>query len=229
MVVYNLRFPGQYYDVETGLAYNYRRDYDPATGRYIESDPIGLDGGSSSTYIYVDDSPLVGVDPLGLKVMVPAHVAAGVIGHITRPMSFHAALYLDPDDKCECQGNWPMTLGGQPEGGKLVTEENYPSDAISNATVQQVVATPPGMTDCEFINKLIDAAHRYKNDTPYSFPHVSPLPFAVDGQMTSGKYNSNSWVSGVIQAAGGVPPALHAPVYTGGQWPGYQNPLPIPR
>lgn len=37
---FNLRFPGQYYDVETGLHQNQFRDYDPATGRYIESDPI---------------------------------------------------------------------------------------------------------------------------------------------------------------------------------------------
>jgi RHS repeat-associated protein len=48
--VYNLRFPGQYYQAETGLNYNYFRDYDPATGRYLESDPIGLAGGSFSTY-----------------------------------------------------------------------------------------------------------------------------------------------------------------------------------
>jgi len=38
---FNLRFPGQYYDRETGLHYNYFRDYDPGTGRYIESDPMG--------------------------------------------------------------------------------------------------------------------------------------------------------------------------------------------
>jgi RHS repeat-associated protein len=64
--VYNLRFPGQYYQAETGLNYNYARDYDPSTGRYIESDPIGLNGGSFSTYAYVDGNPISGNDPLGL-------------------------------------------------------------------------------------------------------------------------------------------------------------------
>jgi RHS repeat-associated protein len=64
--VYNLRFPGQYYDVETGLNYNYFRDYDPAVGRYVESDPIGLRGGSYSTYAYTNGNPINAIDPLGL-------------------------------------------------------------------------------------------------------------------------------------------------------------------
>ncbi len=62
---YNLRMPGQYFDKETGTFYNYFRDYDPATGRYIESDPIGLKGGIN-TFAYAHSSPLLWIDPTGL-------------------------------------------------------------------------------------------------------------------------------------------------------------------
>jgi RHS repeat-associated protein len=65
LVVYNLRYPGQYYDSETALNYNYYRDYDPATGRYSESDPIGL-GGGANTYAYVGGTPINRIDQLGL-------------------------------------------------------------------------------------------------------------------------------------------------------------------
>ena len=61
----NLRLPGQYYDRETGMQYNYFRAYDPSTGRYIEADPIGLAAGPN-VYAYVDGNPLSNIDPLGL-------------------------------------------------------------------------------------------------------------------------------------------------------------------
>jgi RHS repeat-associated protein len=62
---FNLRFPGQYYDQETGLNQNYFRDYDPATGRYVESDPSGL-GGGINPYGYSGANPISNFDPLGL-------------------------------------------------------------------------------------------------------------------------------------------------------------------
>lgn len=60
-----LRYPGQYSDAETGLYHNYRRDYEAATGRYVESDPIGLDGGWA-TYEYAGSAALDFIDPDGL-------------------------------------------------------------------------------------------------------------------------------------------------------------------
>jgi RHS repeat-associated protein len=62
---YNPRFPGQVFDKETNNHYNYFRDYDPQTGRYIQSDPIGLEGGLN-TYTYVENDPLGYIDPEGL-------------------------------------------------------------------------------------------------------------------------------------------------------------------
>ena len=67
----NLRFPGQYYDAETGLHYNWHRYYDPATGRYLTPDPIGLAGGIN-LYSYAKSNPLRWVDPLGLDATVTA-------------------------------------------------------------------------------------------------------------------------------------------------------------
>jgi RHS repeat-associated protein len=60
----NLRFPGQYYDAETGLYYNYMRDYNPSIGRYPQADPIGLKGGIN-LYAYVADDPVNWFDPDG--------------------------------------------------------------------------------------------------------------------------------------------------------------------
>jgi RHS repeat-associated protein len=61
-----LTFLRQHSEFSIGLNYNYFRDLDPQTGRYVESDPIGLDGGSMSTYTYVNDDPLDYIDPEGL-------------------------------------------------------------------------------------------------------------------------------------------------------------------
>ncbi len=64
-VTFNLRYPGQYFDKETKLHYNYFRTYAPSTGRYTQGDPIGLDGGWNR-FGYVNSQPLTAVDPLGL-------------------------------------------------------------------------------------------------------------------------------------------------------------------
>lgn len=66
LVAYNLRFPGQLFDGQAGLHANGFRDFDPAIGRYPQSDPIGLRGGIN-TYSYVKGNPVNSIDRLGLE------------------------------------------------------------------------------------------------------------------------------------------------------------------
>ena len=66
VVTNNLRFPGQYADEESGLYYNYYSTYDSVVGRYMQSDPIGLDDGPN-TYVYVKNNPISKYDNLGLQ------------------------------------------------------------------------------------------------------------------------------------------------------------------
>ena len=77
---YNLRFPGQVYDAETGKHYNVNRDYDPVGGRYVQSDPIGLSGGQPSTYSYVNGNPITKKDPTGL-IEWNGTVLSGTLGY----------------------------------------------------------------------------------------------------------------------------------------------------
>lgn len=69
-----LRFPGQYADSETDTYYNYFRDYDPSTGRYLTSDPTGLPAGLN-TYVYVNNDPLRWSDPKGKAIQIPVIIA----------------------------------------------------------------------------------------------------------------------------------------------------------
>lgn len=76
---FSQRFPGQYYDAETLLHYNYFREYDANLGRYEESDPIGLNGGLN-TYSYVGSSPLAAIDPSGEIVWSGTMLSRGLVG-----------------------------------------------------------------------------------------------------------------------------------------------------
>ncbi len=78
----NFRFAGQYYDHETDLHYNYHRYYDPATGRYLTPDPIGLAGGIN-LYAYTENNPINLIDPLGLDTTTNRLNFTFIFGDIT--------------------------------------------------------------------------------------------------------------------------------------------------
>jgi RHS repeat-associated protein len=104
--IVNLRFPGQYADQEAGLHYNWHRSYDPATGRYLESDPVGL-GGGPNTYLYVYALPLRLVDRTGLMGQ-----GSGLRGP-TYPGRPPGATPEQRSPAASCQGEW-ANQGSEP-------------------------------------------------------------------------------------------------------------------
>jgi RHS repeat-associated protein len=98
----NLRFPGQYYDAETGLHYNYFRDYMPEIGRYIEKDPIGLEGGVNY-YAYVENNPVKHIDPYGLLNIKPALPGLCLLGYcIFTDAAFRGRQFCDALRENQC-------------------------------------------------------------------------------------------------------------------------------
>jgi RHS repeat-associated protein len=89
-----LRLPGQRYDKESGLHYNYFRDYDPSIGRYAESDPIGLFGGVN-IYLYVRADPISYFDPSGLDRREKKHVVRFIKSTGKAGSSFSGSVALD--------------------------------------------------------------------------------------------------------------------------------------
>ena len=137
-VVNNLRFPGQYYDAETGFHYNYHRYYEPKTGRYLQPDPIGFTGGINR-YLYVKNNPINAFDIWGLT-----EAWGAVIGYIpdldwkydktkfggTIAFEEFSTVIHDPsgrhlrDKKTEIAITFPLVIGG---GGQVVFIPDEPA------------------------------------------------------------------------------------------------------
>jgi RHS repeat-associated protein len=150
----NLRFPGQYFDAETGLHFNFNRYYDPATGRYQSTDPYG-DG--LNLYAYGYGNPVNLYDPLGLFSICDAHNmldAAGMIPVIGEVFDIaNAGLYF-------FRGKYGMAALS---GGAAIPVAGYLFNAIKHSgrlgkawkTLKKLIGNERGSFSFEKINKEI--------------------------------------------------------------------------
>ncbi|MEU4795815.1 DUF6531 domain-containing protein [Streptomyces sp. NPDC023327] len=120
-----LRFPGQYFDPETGLHYNHFRHYDPESARYLSPDLLGL-GPAPDPFAYVSN-PLLWADPLGLA---PCDVALGYRFGDTKKFAeqrnFTHYMDLSPDE-------WRGPVFAAIENGAVrlhVNTKGFPADGF---------------------------------------------------------------------------------------------------
>ena len=217
---YNLRFPGQYYQAETGLNYNYFRDYDPQTGRYIESDPIGLASGTNP-YAYVGGNPVSFIDRLGLDISYANHVVAGEI--------LHSLLIITPENQApyendprfqniDANGNRYATIGAGPNlWDELEAGIDRPHDVHDPVAFRKRLTIP-----CQYKDEDAAIQQLFQLTNNYNHHQVGYTLFPLQIFGIPIGFNSNSFISGLGQAAGFTLPPVGG---TGGNTPGYQNPI----
>ena len=141
-----LRFPGQYSDTETGHSYNFHRDYDPATGRYVQSDPMGISAGDN-TYVYANGDPTGLVDILGLQCLPQNQYG---LSEWVDPVDKEFQKNLEADDSKVKSFLWGMAFPFFSEGAVL-EEANvvYRGLAEGEDPALGLFARAPGAGDSE--------------------------------------------------------------------------------
>jgi RHS repeat-associated protein len=199
-------YTGRELDELTGL-YHYRaRWYDAQAGRFLSEDPIGFEGGTNF-YAYVENSPTNFTDPLGLEITVQYHQIR-YLG-ILPSFFYHTSIRITPDNQAkyasesnfqniDSNGKRYATLSAEPNIFlRLHSEVNRDSDVG-----QQDGKSSLGRcfkNEDELIDKLLNLDTAYRDKLPYA-----PYPILRAGPG----YNSNSYVSGLLGAAGLPMPTL---------------------
>ena len=147
------RFPGQNFDEESGLSYNHHRFFDPITGGYGQSDPMGLFGGQNSTYAYANSNPLNNTDALGLFLWpweAPEMINGGTADEQAQVQSAVDQVFSTPEGQqmlAEIDGPWyehgdPQTLNIDDYGTDEAVPNSGVLDVNPNATLW--IQTPNG-------------------------------------------------------------------------------------
>ncbi|WP_154119362.1 RHS repeat-associated core domain-containing protein [Vibrio parahaemolyticus] len=199
-IKFNLRFPGQYYDAETGLHYNWHRYYDPALGRYLQSDRLGLFDGVD-TYGYVRANPLRLIDPTGEYGLAGAAyglISGGIGGYISG--GWQGALagagtgalvgfvnIFGAHSAGAAAGAGIASLLGQSAGlyvsGKDVTDYcNYDFSAVAGAALGGALGGPLGST----IGRYISPYRFTIIGRPLSSSGINKIPGNTVGSVVEG-------------------------------------------
>jgi len=201
-VEYNKRFPGQYKDAETGLHYNYFRDYDPTTGRYIQSDPIGL-GGGFNTYSYALQSPVTHVDPSGLEVTMTCRPLNLI------PWKKHCAVIVWHKNECGIMiidDQYSLSMGNSSPTDEKNVDDTYDIDRDAFENPQ------PGDENYEIpFPPIFPSQTAFDNAVRHNGDNYSQGPYRLLGP------NSNTAADNIIEKSGGTVPDV--PSAPGQNWP----------
>ena len=160
--------PGQYFDTESGLAQNYFRDYDPNTGRYVESDPIGLQGGVN-TYSYVGGDPLRKSDRTGLATdreiwLAVASLVCAYPSYFSRVPS--SVTMVNMGEGADGATDWFNSIS---LNSRLYGDSNTPVDPFVVSQFLQTLAHEMLHVNEPIPNRLLNNLFRMSN--PFGFLH----------------------------------------------------------
>ena len=162
IIVSNFRLPGQYYDAETGLHYNGHRYYDPDTGRYLRTDPLGIEGGLN-LYVYTLNNPLMFTDPDGMVARTVVDSGHNLNDQFNKQIVFPALDILSLPDKAI---DW-ATKTTSDERMAWAASSPFPADDVILGSITCLGKLPK-------VARAITASKSIANEVPSTLARVVP-------------------------------------------------------